>query len=283
MYPSVTPLIRAAIKRRYELVPYTYSQTLLSHMSAIPPQRWTGWGYEKDPNVWSREIRAGDTQYWFGDALLIAGVYEAGKTSARLYLPQRKGDIGFLNTNAPFQYLAPGQWHEISAVWHDSIAVVARIGSLVPVGKAKLTTSCEDEGSEFAGLEKDNWRGVEIFPPPITLSFGADGDLLAGRVFRSVWYEDDGISAEAASSVCNLDCSYSVSPIDIVVGAEACFRRSTEWKPLWLENGLDIVLPVGEDRQVSYLDGDENTVRATDVGRDAKGRRVWRVAVSVKI
>ncbi|KAB5575352.1 glycosyl hydrolases family 31-domain-containing protein, partial [Coniochaeta sp. 2T2.1] len=115
MFPSATPIIRAAIKRRYELIPYTYSQALKSHLTAVPPQRWTGWGYESDPAVWSKEITQGDAQYWFGDALLVAGVYEPGKTSASVYLPKKKKmseqdhdtdtEAGFLNVNAPYQHL----------------------------------------------------------------------------------------------------------------------------------------------------------------------------------
>ncbi len=70
---------------------------------------------------------AGDTQYWFGDALLIAGVYEEGRDIARIYLPRRGDDYGssgdsssgnekdsgknnhghrdygYVNTNAPYQ------------------------------------------------------------------------------------------------------------------------------------------------------------------------------------
>ncbi|KXJ90216.1 glycosyl hydrolases family 31-domain-containing protein, partial [Microdochium bolleyi] len=105
-YPSTTPIIRKAVRRRYELVPYTYSQALLSHRDATPPQRWTGWGYENDPEVWTKKIYQGDTQFWFGDALMIAGVYEPGDSTARVYLPDSNGsDPGYLNTNAPYQFL----------------------------------------------------------------------------------------------------------------------------------------------------------------------------------
>lgn len=65
MYPAVTPLVRAAIKRRYELIPYLYSLALNSHLTATPPQRWVGWGYETDAEVWSPELLKGETQYWY--------------------------------------------------------------------------------------------------------------------------------------------------------------------------------------------------------------------------
>lgn len=57
---------------------------LESHMTAVAPQRWIGWGYESDPNVWTPEVMRGETQYWLGDAILVGGVYEAGNTTAKM-------------------------------------------------------------------------------------------------------------------------------------------------------------------------------------------------------
>ena len=78
MYPEITPLVRKAIKRRYEIMPYIYSLGLESHLTASPPQRWIGWGYESDPEVWSKKLKRGEEQYWFGDTFLVGGVYEPG-------------------------------------------------------------------------------------------------------------------------------------------------------------------------------------------------------------
>ncbi len=100
MYPEVTPIIRAAIKRRYELMPYIYSLALESHLTASPAQRWVGWGYEDDPNVWTSELLRGEEQYWLGDSLLIGGVYESGLSEAKLYLPKTSSNAcGFLDLN----------------------------------------------------------------------------------------------------------------------------------------------------------------------------------------
>ncbi|KAJ9131013.1 Family 31 glycosyl hydrolase [Pleurostoma richardsiae] len=294
MYPSVTPLVRAAIKRRYELVPYTYSLCLQSHVSAVPPQRWTGWGYEEDKNVWTKEIMAGDTQYWFGDALLISGVYEPGRSTARVYLPCGNGNHGFLNTNAPYQHLAAGQWHEVSSTWHSSIPVLARCGSAVPVGKNRPTSCRAEEDPEFPGEEKDDWRGVEIFPPPVHAILasapvvahndGANEVELRGpaadsattqQLFRSTWMEDDGISSESLAEMCVLQVAYEPTEKSIVLEVQA--TKQGAWAPLWLTNGVDIILPVGEERRVVLTDGKA----AADQGRDLKGRRVWKVDVSL--
>lgn len=88
MYPGILPNVGTALKRRYETIPYLYSLALQSHLAADPPQRWAGWGYEKDPEVWTEALLDGETQYWLGDALLVSGVFEPGATSTRIYLPR---------------------------------------------------------------------------------------------------------------------------------------------------------------------------------------------------
>lgn len=281
MHPSATPMIRDAIKRRYELIPYIYSQMLKSHLTAVPPQRWTGWGYESDPEVWTKAITASDTQYWLGDALMIAGVYEPGKTSARVYLPRKckkdaenGEDMGFLNVNAPYQHLASGMWHEITSTWHTSIPVLARCGSAVPVGKTMPTTCRVDneaEREEFFNMEKDDWRGVEIFPPPV---FGhSDGKTM---IFCNTWLEDDGISSQAKADIVEISISYTIGNPENAIVVEVQTSLEEQWRPLWLPNGVDIILPVGEEREVRTADG----AKAEDKGRDNNGRRIWGVGIT---
>ncbi|KAI8631888.1 glycoside hydrolase family 31 protein [Xylariaceae sp. FL1651] len=281
-YPSVTPIIREAIARRYEIIPYTYSQSLKSHLDATPPQRWTGWGYESDPMVWTEEITRGDTQYWFGDALLVAGVYEPGVSSARVYLPNNGNDPGFLNLSAPYQFLAAGRWHDVLSPWNQSIPVLARIGSMIPIGKTKPTTCVADPDPEFPNMEKDDWRGIEIFPPPLDEfpHWPADspstklniGDQI--ETFTNAWFEDDGFSIQGKADMCRIDVTYHVSKNDIAVEAE--LAKDGSFEPLWVSSGLTVVLPVGEERDVKA----HGSVQ--DLGRDSKGRRRWKVEISVK-
>ncbi|KAI0382485.1 glycoside hydrolase family 31 protein [Hypomontagnella monticulosa] len=283
-YPSVEPIIRETIKRRYELVPYTYSQMLKSHRDAVPPQRWTGWGYESDATVWTKELTKGDTQYWFGDALLIGGVYEPSASSARVYLPDGSGhDPGFLNLAAPYQYLEAGKWHEISSTWHNSIPVLARIGSAIPIGKTKPTTCIAAEDQEFPNLEKDDFRGVEIFPPPLVRypHWPDDKERLAPTTtvdaeptwFHNTWLEDDGQSPVEQTTLCEVNIAYGVSDGEIRVKID--LQQKGTFKPMWLANGVTVVLPVGEERPVKADGGDSR-----ELARDAKGRRLWSVSVS---
>ena len=281
-FPSVAPLIRETIRRRYELLPYTYAQALRSNREAVPPQRWTGWGYEAtDPEVWTPPLIAGDTQYWLGEALLIAGVYEPGVESARVYPPTRgPADPGYLNVNAPHQHLEAGRWHDISTPWYTSIPVIARVGSAVPVGKSVPTTSRAGEDAEFPDMERDDWRGVEIFPAPLAPSSAGAADAMdaepAATWFENGWLEDDGISAATKAHACKIDLAYAAtaSNIEVRIGV----TKEGDFEPLWVGNGIDIVLPVGEERPVVL----ENRTGgpATSTGRDKKGRQVWHVGVT---
>ncbi|KAI1326259.1 glycoside hydrolase family 31 protein [Xylariaceae sp. FL0255] len=283
-YPSTTPIIRAAVERRYELVPYTYSQALKSHLDATPPQRWTGWGYEADPVVWTKGITRGDTQYWFGDALLVAGVYEPGASTAKVYLPNKGDDFGFLNINAPYQYLSAGEWHEILSPWTQSIPVLARIGSAIPIGKPKPTTCVAEPDPEFPNMEKDDWRGVEIYPPPLNAFLHWPADAPSTKLefksekssFANTWYEDDGFSTADKVDMCRVKVLYTVYKDSIFVHVNVIKKGKTTFEPLWVPDGLTIVLPVGEEREVEG----PKWADATDLGRDQKGRRRWRIQVA---
>ncbi|KAK3937029.1 family 31 glycosyl hydrolase [Diplogelasinospora grovesii] len=274
MHPSATPMVRAAIKRRYELIPYTYSQALKSHLTAVPPQRWTGWGYESDPEVWTRRVTDSDTQYWFGDALMIAGVYEPGKTSAEVYLPKaERGDFGYINTNAPYQYLESGKWHEITSTWHSSIPVIARVGSAVPVGKDVPTVDdAAADAAEFPNLQRDDYRGCEIFPLPTIVEDG--GQSAEGVEMESEWLEDDGISSEKKSEIVRVKITYKTEEESIAVKVQ--YKKEGNWEPCWLANGVDVILPVGEERAVKSAEGGE----VQDKGRDSRGRRMYNVKVT---
>lgn len=242
MYPEVLPEIRKAICRRYELIPYLYGLGLQSHFTATPPQKWVGWGYESDPEVWnSKVLKNGDEQYWLGDTLMIGGVYEPDVTEAKVYLPKRSNsDPGFLNTNAPYQYLPAGKWHKVSSPWRDSIPVLARIGGAVPVGKPKHTVAPGDKVNQ-AKLEEDDYRGVEIFPSP--------EDKSRGETYVTSWLEDDGISIVevAEKQMSEFTISYSATPKEVIVAFKA---QVATFEPPWLKNGITIILPHGDIRPI---------------------------------
>lgn len=260
MYPEITHLVRNAIKRRYEMLPYIYSLGLQSHMSAVPPQRWIGWGYETDPEVWTKTLKAGEEQFWFGHTVLVGGVYKPGVTTASVYLPRKSNDqfdYGYVNMNAPYEYFASGQWVEITSDWRESIPLIAKVGGAIPIGKSVHTRVPGDESAASKGVEElDDYRGVEIFPPKGTSH---------GNVFQTTWYEDDGISA--LPGISNYTISYSSTEEKVLVD----FTRNEEsgFKPAWKD--LDVVLHHGDSRRVASTSALDVAVK----GADERGRMVF--------
>jgi alpha-glucosidase (family GH31 glycosyl hydrolase) len=268
MYPEVTPIIRAAIKRRYELMPYVYSLALESHLTASPAQRWIGWGYEDDLNVWTAELLGGEEQYWLGDSLLIGGVYEPGVSEAKLYLPRTPcrsdhgmtGSEGFINLNKPYQYLEAGQWVGLKSNWQDSIPILAKVGGAVPVGRDFQTASVGENRNDSPDLPEDDYRGVEIFPPP-----GSSN----GRTYRSTWYEDDGITANP--SVARFLLSYSCTQESVFVDVD---MQLDGYKPKWEQ--LSIILPAGDERVVMSRNKPNLERRVDSSGRVVSVLELWQ-------
>ncbi|KAF2678893.1 glycoside hydrolase family 31 protein [Lentithecium fluviatile CBS 122367] len=260
MYEETTSLVRDIIKRRYELIPFLYSLALDSHQTATPPQRWTGWGYEQDREVWTNgALTDGETQYWLGDALLIGGVFEAGAEAARVYLPKDPSnpDLQFLDlNNAPQTYYAAGQWVDIRAPWTQSIPVLAKVGGAVPVGRAEQVLSV-GETSNPANLPLDDYRGVEVFPPKRSSH---------GKVFTNTWFEDDGVAPPPAR-ISNFVFRYETTDSEVVVVFEE--RLQVGFEPKWTD--IDVVLPAGDTRYVRF-----NGRKAENGMVDGKGRRHWR-------
>lgn len=276
MYPEITPLIRDAIKRRYELVPYLYSLMLESHKTALAPQRWIGWGYENDKEVWSEECMKGETQYWLGDTVMVGGVYEPGNTTARMYLPSKgETDLGFFNLNAPYQDLAAGQWVNIDSQWKDSIPLLARIGGGIAIGKDIQTRSPGDSRFPSKNVVEDDYRAVEIFPPRAS-DYDSDHFLYS-------WYEDDGISRHPQITKYTLAYKTSQGTIDCTL-----IKEGSKYVAPWEEKGLHIILPVGETRSLAHPDLtflSEGQLASSQKAREepavkqehSKGRAVWLI------
>lgn len=270
MYPEILPEIRKAVKRRYEILPWVYSLHLESCLFAKLPVRWVGCGAEGDSVVWSSEVLRRGEQYSFGDALIVGGVYEEGRDTGRVYLPIREaeGDPGYVNLNPPYQYLLAGQWVDVWSPWRESIPLLARVGSAIPVGRDVQVLSPGEKGN-VARLSRDDWRGVEIFPPAErSVRSGNKNKNWRGRLFETIWYEDDGASAEI--HVASYTVRYQCVGDQISVGLERNEGQgfTAEWR------SLDVILPVGDGRVVVGLDGG----RVEALGRDQTGRGMWRLS-----
>ncbi|KAJ4291903.1 hypothetical protein N0V90_009800 [Kalmusia sp. IMI 367209] len=256
MYPESTPLVRNIIKRRYELIPYLYSLALESHMTATPPQRWTGWGYEADPEVWTNKLLTdGETQYWLGDALLVGGVFEAKQEIGKVYLPKDPKDPGlqFLDVNATQKFYDAGQWIDVPAHWqHEGIPVLARVGSAIPVGRSVQVLSPGDK-SNPANLPEDDYRAVEIFPPK-----GSSQD----KEWVNRWFEDDGVSPPPVK-VSVFEVKYASDHAKVHVSFKEQLQKG--FNPAW--KSLEVILPSGDERSVVFNGKEAEAVKTDDKGR----------------
>lgn len=215
-------------------------------------------------------MRSGETQYLLGDAFVIAGVFEDRATQVRVYLPmckESKGryasyfNDGFISVHPPYQFYLPRQWVTVHSPL-SNIAVFARVGAVVPVGKPFATTASM---TLEPNLPADDWRGVEIYPPPKDF-------CVKGRVYRGRWREDDGVSRN--SGVTEFEISYEATESDIRVWA-TIVKQGLE---LAWGREVSVTLPVGEQREVFVSAGLVDISRAHRAA-DSRQRRVYRVSL----
>ena len=285
-YPSHAPYIRAAIERRYALLPLLASLQVEAHRTGAPPVRWVGWGRERtDPEVWSdRRLRDGEGQFWLGDGLLVCAVDREAdeRGEADVYLPRGaaaaadwgRGAPGYVLLAGAFPRYEPGRWARVPCAIADGAPVLAREGSAVPVGRGERTLGPgesapdDDDGDDDAvRLPPDDYRAVELYPPPAPPGpeggegGGKDGEVEeeAGRWFATTWREDDGLGPDHARGVLACTVAYLCLGARIVLryseAREACCDACPDgapggggFAPAWTE--LVVVLPPREARAV---------------------------------
>lgn len=265
MHKDVFPLIRDAIKRRYELIPYLYSLHHEGRELASPPVTWLGWGdYASDPRLLSQEMM-NEGDFWLGAGrLLIAGVYEPGLEQRSVYLPKSSAE----DDEQYFALFKPYSTHKagddvIVSTPKDVLPVFARAGAVLPIGKPFVTIASElsrttNDGTETrlksGYIELDDWRAVEIFPP-----------VNSAKHYSGTWTEDDG-EATWPCPLAKIQVEYWTEGDSVKVNAT---WLAHDFKPFWAAT-LHILLPVGDSRSVSG---------AVSAGQHRDGRNLWQVEV----
>ena len=237
--------VRAAIKRRYELLPYMYTLHHEGRNAKTPPVSFLGMGeFQSDSALFKPENLYGDPHFWLGvGRLLVAGVFEAGQTTKQVYLPKASAFDAeqYYQLFPPYSQCQAGSTVEI-ALDPDHLPVFARSGSVIPVGKPCATITSEyatstNDGTNIKMLsgfvEADNWRGVEIFPPPAS-----------DRHYFGKWTEDDG-ERDWPCPVAVVSVEYWSD--DSGVHVRATFTQKG-FVPLW--QSLWVILPMNDVRQV---------------------------------
>ena len=115
-------LVRDAIAFRYRLMPYIYTQFMLSTQTGAPVQIPLVFQYQDDLSA-----RYIDDEYLFGSDLLVAPIFRAGDTSRHVYLP-----AGTWHDWRSGEVITGRRW--ISALAPlSSIPIYARGGSVIPL------------------------------------------------------------------------------------------------------------------------------------------------------
>jgi alpha-glucosidase len=151
-----------AIRTRYSLLPYLYSLERADHITGIGIVRPMFWIFPDD-----HEAADLDTEWMFGDALLVSPVVSPGATSQRVYLPE--GVWYDFNTGRRFD---GKRWYKIpvdSATWSD-VPVFVRAGSIL----------ASQDLQQYVGQRPVSEVMLDVFP----------GD----RLSEFAYYDDDGVS-----------------------------------------------------------------------------------------
>lgn len=163
MHRAVTPLVRDAIRLRYRLLPYLYTQLYRAAVDHIPILRPLMLDFPDDPQVQGSQF-----DYLLGPDLLVASVIDPGATTRRVTLPNWPG----------------GWWHWDSATWHPGGTIVDLPVTLASIplfirGGAVLPLS---HGAGRADPQAEARRIALACPAP------------DGPAVQSMMYDDDGAS-----------------------------------------------------------------------------------------
>lgn len=246
-----------------------------SHLHAEPPNSWLGHGeFGRDVNLYSEEVLNG-FDFWLGTGrLLVAGAYFSGQTKKAVYFPQTHPEdkTPYIrlsqDPSSTLQVFEAGTTAEVD-IPLDEFAIFARAGVVLPIGKDHATVTALHGISRVAGdgvevqlkeeggvVSLDDWRGIEIFPPP-------SDSALSSFSGKGNWVEDDGVSRVPKTTIVGVE--YEVKSDEIVVTAKFLKRDF----PVAWGSELWVVLPPGDDRKV----------QGGTLGEDGHGRKAWKIQV----
>ncbi|MBU3737403.1 MAG: glycoside hydrolase family 31 protein [Rhodoferax sp.] len=128
LHPGVTPLVAAAIRLRYRLLPYLWRLFERASREHQPILRPLFFEFPEDPASY-----ADSDDFMLGDALLVAPVVVAGERRRSVYLPA--GPAAWFDFETGQRYAA-GQRHEVDAPL-DRLPLFARAGAEVPLAQGQ--------------------------------------------------------------------------------------------------------------------------------------------------
>jgi len=214
LHADSLPLIRAAIRFRYRLMPYLYTLYRRAAAFSEPILRPLFYDFEGDP----RAFQDSD-DFMFGSQLLVASVVEPGQRERRVYLPE--GVEGWYDFHSGAYH--PSGSEIVVPAPLDRLPLFAPAGAMIPMTGREASLKLHDEPS----------RHLRVFAPR------------SGRSSFTL-YEDDGLSlryrdGEYAKVTFELDAT----PEQISLAARVKGRYALPYKEIAVE------LPALEQRKVS--------------------------------
>jgi alpha-glucosidase len=163
---QVLNIARESLKLRYRLLPYIYSSFVIASETGAPIQEPMIYNDQWDTNLWNI-----DDQYMFGPNLLVAPIYEPGKTSRSVYLPRGE----WFDWHTGEHFVSEGRYVVVDAPL-EKIPMFARAGAVIP-----MLSDAPQNTHNLAPKQLE----LHVFLPE------AEG------AYRSLLQEDDGLTFDS--------------------------------------------------------------------------------------
>lgn len=153
---KLTEDFRRALNLRYSLMPYIYAQAKDSSAKGFPMLRTLFFEFPQDETSWLIE-----DEYMFGSNLLVAPVFETGKTTRKVYLPE-----GFWIDYQTGKTFEGARWYEIAA-GEIPIILLVKNHTVLPMVKPAQNTSeinWNDVELKVFSTDKENVSGLFALP-----------------------------------------------------------------------------------------------------------------------
>ncbi|MDX2247995.1 MAG: glycoside hydrolase family 31 protein [Bacteroidia bacterium] len=111
---------RKVVEMKYQLMPYVYAQSKIASEKGLPMVRALFVEYPEDPGAWEVE-----NAYLFGENMMVAPIFEEGKTERAVYLPG--GEWVDYQTGKTYSK----GWHTI-AVGEIEAIILVKSGTILP-------------------------------------------------------------------------------------------------------------------------------------------------------
>ncbi|EEA23368.1 hypothetical protein TMatcc_002228 [Talaromyces marneffei ATCC 18224] len=249
-WPEVSDAARAAIKTRYQLLDYFYTefhyQTVDGTPSTILPLFYL---YPHDPVTLDIEL-----QFFYGSALLISPVTDDESTSVTFYLPKgiwydfwtgEKLSIGssFSTQGGKAVKAENGEWITLQDIAFDQIPVHIRSGTIIPlrVDGAKTTTQLRKLDFELVVAPNEDGK--------------AEGRL---------WL-DDGESVDTGSNTSEILVEYDTATKKLRVGGRFGYKSGVKIRKVTVLGEGGSVATGGEGQGQSPLGAGKGHGRTVDV------------------